>query len=217
MKILAVDCCGLSCSVALWAGGQVLADASEPMIHGQATRLVPMMEEVMSQGQAQYGDIDLFAVTTGPGGFTGLRVGIATVRGLALATGKPALGLSSFDVAAGSLPPQTGPRQIILESRRAELYSQIQAADGTWASPPSLIDPTFFTPPAGTEIVTDCPDKFPFPTTHLAAGLQCATLAQLAAHSPIALHSPPTPLYLHPPQVSTPKPFLFADGTQLSS
>ena len=67
------------------------------MSTGQAERLVPMIEAVMARANLRFEDLDLIAVTLGPGAFTGVRIGIATAEGLGLASGRPVLGLTSFE------------------------------------------------------------------------------------------------------------------------
>ncbi len=99
-SILAMDTAGGACSAALWRNGQVVASRFELLRRGHAERLVPMIEAVMAEGAMAYADLDCLAVTLGPGGFTGVRIGLATARGLALACGRPLVGVSNFQVLA---------------------------------------------------------------------------------------------------------------------
>ena len=127
MKILALDSSGGGCSAAVLSGGRLLALESAPMLRGQAEHLVPMIARVMAAGALDFGELDLIAVTLGPGAFTGVRIGIATAQGLALATGAPALGLGSFEAVAAALPDTLVEGRSLLvaiESRREELYLQ---------------------------------------------------------------------------------------------
>jgi len=131
MRVLAFDSSGGGCSAAALSGERVLAADSAPMLRGQAEHLVPMIARVMTAAGLGFGELDLIAVTLGPGAFTGVRIGIATAQGLALATGAPALGLGSFEAVAAAVPPSLLERRALLvaiESRRAELY--LQAFDG---------------------------------------------------------------------------------------
>jgi tRNA threonylcarbamoyladenosine biosynthesis protein TsaB len=97
------------------------------MMHGQAEALLPMVEEVVREAGLTAAAINLVAVTTGPGSFTGIRVGIAAARGIALARGLPLIGVSSFEAVAETVPSDAlagGRLLVVLESRRADLYVQ---------------------------------------------------------------------------------------------
>jgi tRNA threonylcarbamoyladenosine biosynthesis protein TsaB len=127
MKILAIDSSGGGCSAAVLGGGRLLAEESAAMLRGQAEHLVPMIARVMRAAGLGFGELDLIAVTLGPGAFTGVRIGIATAQGLALATGAPALGLGSFEAVAAALPGaliEGRSLLVAIESRREELYLQ---------------------------------------------------------------------------------------------
>jgi tRNA threonylcarbamoyladenosine biosynthesis protein TsaB len=145
VKILAFDCAGNSCSAAVLADERVAAHRFIAMERGQAEALMPMIEAVLDAAATEVGALDLLAVTTGPGGFTGLRIGLATARGLALATGLPLLGISCFEAVAAAVPAalRAQPLVVALESKRAELYLQLFAplpakavlvAQADWAS-----------------------------------------------------------------------------------
>ena len=85
MKLLAVDTALGACSVALLDDGKTLAHIFEPMDRGHAERLAPMVDEAMQKAGMDFAALDRLAVTTGPGTFTGQRVGLAFMRGLRLA------------------------------------------------------------------------------------------------------------------------------------
>ncbi|MEQ8357379.1 MAG: tRNA (adenosine(37)-N6)-threonylcarbamoyltransferase complex dimerization subunit type 1 TsaB [Kiloniellaceae bacterium] len=142
MNLLALDTAGGSCSVALWSGDGVVARRFNLMARGQSERLVPMIAEVMAEVGWDFADLDALAVTTGPGGFTGVRIGLATARGLALARGLPLIGVSSFEVAAAAASPQerAGRRLLaVLDSKRYELFIQAFDADLRAVGPPAEI------------------------------------------------------------------------------
>jgi len=127
MKILAFDTSGAACSAALWKGDGICARRFERRERGHAERLMPMVAEVMAEGDTKLSEIDIFAATTGPGAFTGLRVGLATLRALALAAARPMLGLTSFEaIAHGTKPSERSGRCLVvaIESKRADFFVQ---------------------------------------------------------------------------------------------
>ena len=98
------------------------------MAHGQAEALLPMVNEAMRAAGREISALDLIAVTIGPGSFTGIRVGLAAARGIALAARLPLIGVSSFEAAGATVPKAVlGGRCLLvaLESRRADLYVQL--------------------------------------------------------------------------------------------
>lgn len=126
--LLAMDAAGASCSVALWADGRVVVSRFAEMARGQSERLVPMIAEVMAEWGGGFAALDALAVTTGPGGFTGVRIGLATARGLALARGLPLIGVTSFEVAAaGATAAERAGRLglAVIDSKRSEVFAQI--------------------------------------------------------------------------------------------
>lgn len=100
MLILAIDTALNACSVAVLRSGEVLVSRVEPMAKGQAERLAPMVHEVLMEAGVSAAQIDRIAVTRGPGAFTGLRIGLAFARGLAVALDRPCLGISTLEVLA---------------------------------------------------------------------------------------------------------------------
>ena len=126
--LLAMDAAGAACSVALWAEGRVAARRFAAMARGQSERLVPMIGEVMAEWGGGFADLDALAVTTGPGGFTGVRIGLATARGLALARRLPLIGVTSFEVsaAAATAAERSGRLGLAaIDSKRSEVFMQL--------------------------------------------------------------------------------------------
>ena len=100
MKVLAFDTSGAACSAALWEGDGIRAHRFERRERGHAERLMPMVAEVMAEGSTKLSEMVIFAASTGPGAFTGLRIGLATLRAFALTADRPMLGLTSFEAIA---------------------------------------------------------------------------------------------------------------------
>ncbi len=128
MRILAIDTALEACSAAVFDTEQDGAAIHEtlPMVRGHAEALIPMIARVMDRARVTFTEIDRIAVTTGPGSFTGLRVGIAAARGIALATGKAAVGLSTLAAYAAPLidDDDTLPVVAVIDARHDHVYLQ---------------------------------------------------------------------------------------------
>lgn len=122
MKLLAVDTSTTSCSVALFSDDRLLAEAvfSEGKTHSR--HLLSMVHRILEEGDFNISDIQGIAVTLGPGTFTGLRIGLSTVKGLAAATRTPVVGVSSLAALAFPLCLVDGPVVSMIDARRGEVY-----------------------------------------------------------------------------------------------
>lgn len=128
MQILAFDSATTACSAALWRNGDIAAYRFEPMARGHAEHLMGMVRAVMADSGVAFADLDLLAVTRGPGGFTGLRIGLAAARGLALAGGLDCLGISTLDAVAAGVGASEGDGARVLaaiDSKRGDIYAQV--------------------------------------------------------------------------------------------
>jgi tRNA threonylcarbamoyladenosine biosynthesis protein TsaB len=121
MLVLGLDTCLSSCSVAVLDGARVLASAREVMARGHQERLAPMVRDVMAEAGLGFDCLERIAVTVGPGSFTGLRVGIAFAKGLALALDLPAVGIGSLEALAAEAQGLVFPA---IDARRGQLYLQ---------------------------------------------------------------------------------------------
>jgi tRNA threonylcarbamoyladenosine biosynthesis protein TsaB len=128
MKILAVDTCFGACSVAVLDGATVLAHRLERMERGHAEALAPMVSAAMSQAEIAYDALARLAVTTGPGTFTGQRVGLAFMRGLRVALHIPLIGVTSLGAMCAQASEENGSATAaaIHDARRDEVYFAMQ-------------------------------------------------------------------------------------------
>jgi tRNA threonylcarbamoyl adenosine modification protein YeaZ len=143
MRVLAIDTALAACSAAVLDteyGGGVLASESLSMARGHAEALMPLIYQVMQRSQLAFADLDRVAVTTGPGSFTGLRVGISAARGIALATDKPAVGVSTLTAYAAPLlaDDETTPVIAAIDARHEHVYLQVFGAGGRVLVAPRL-------------------------------------------------------------------------------
>ena len=125
MRVLALDTCLSSCSVAVLDGERTLAWASEPMERGHQERLAPLAREVMERAGLAFSDLDRIAVTLGPGSFTGLRVGLAFAKGLGLALDRPVIGLGCLEVLAAPYAAAPGRTLALLPGRGDAVCRQV--------------------------------------------------------------------------------------------
>jgi tRNA threonylcarbamoyl adenosine modification protein YeaZ len=134
MRVLAIDTALEACSAAVLdtEQGGISARESLPMVRGHAEALLPLIARVMDSAGLEFAALDRIAVTTGPGSFTGLRVGIAAARGIALAAGKPAVGLSTLAAYAAPLiaADDTVPVVAVIDARHDHVYLQVFGPGG---------------------------------------------------------------------------------------
>lgn len=218
MNTLAFDTCFGACSVAAtWSTpeGRAGAFRFERMARGHAERLIPMVGEAMADAPFGFSEIARIVVTTGPGTFTGQRVGIAAARSLSLATGAPIAPLSSLAVMAYTAAYELGSElqgkllAVAVDARRDEIYFQaFSGAD--WIA---LDVPALLTPGSAVRALTK--------RDVVAVGSGAELLAEAARHAGVSItpclatlepdvrfvpeaavlpsDTPPKPLYLRPP------------------
>jgi len=148
MNILAFDTSMRACSAAFLhdaCGTASLTVRFEELERGHAEALMPMIAEILEEAGIGYGDINRIAVTTGPGTFTGVRVGIAAARGLALATGAELVGSTSLAVMAGSAIKASQKdiqhAAIATDARRGEVYFALYETGGRCIHEPAALAP----------------------------------------------------------------------------
>jgi len=222
--LLAIDTAGSACSVALGRGAAVLAAERQELRYGHAEALLPMIDRVMQAAALPPAALDAVAVAVGPGGFTGIRVGLGAAHGIALALQAELVGITSFAAVVAALPDKDGTRGAVLvalDSRRDDLYVQLFER----ASAEPLAEPAAVLPEAlldYVETVAAAPLLIAGDATDVAAavlrgrfGIEVAAHSAPDAHGVLiaALHqlarhpagNPARPLYLRPPDVTLPK------------
>src|SRR5690242_3367222 len=134
MRLLAIDTALATCAAAVFDtdGGKILASESQMMSRGHAEALMPLVARVMDKADVEFANLDRVAVTVGPGSFTGVRVGISAARGIALAAGKPAVGIPTLVAFAAPQVANPDGADIVaaIDARHGHVYLQIFASNG---------------------------------------------------------------------------------------
>jgi tRNA threonylcarbamoyladenosine biosynthesis protein TsaB len=134
MLILAIDTALDACAAAVLDtnANKLLAHESLPMKRGHAEALMPLIARVMKASGVAFDALDRIAATNGPGSFTGLRVGLSAARGIALAAGKPVVGLTTLTAYAAPVVSENGEHPIIsaIDARHDHVYFQVVSGDG---------------------------------------------------------------------------------------
>jgi len=123
MITLAIECATRAASVALLSDEKVIGEIYLDTESHHSESVLPALERLLALAKLAIGNVDLFACTTGPGSFTGVRMGIATVKGLSLAVGKPIVGVSTLEALTMNL--SFSPRLIcpLLDARKNQVYA----------------------------------------------------------------------------------------------
>ncbi len=215
--LLAIDCATDACSAALWIDGAPGPRRYSSMRRGHGEAIMPMIADVMAEAGLEFPALEALAATIGPGAFTGLRIGLAAARGIALAAGRPLIGVTTLDAVAAA--QDTGGRALLvaLGSRRADIYVQMFGADGAPLGDPRAVSPAEAAdlPPPGEPVALagDAADSVmamlgdcnPPPVRLSGPDLPDAgVVARLAAQrTPPPVGDVPSPLYLRPPDAIT--------------
>ena len=209
MNVLAFDTCFAACSVAVQRG-DVITSRWEAMAQGHAERLIPMIAETMVEAGLSFEDLDRIGVTTGPGSFSGTRIGVAAARAFALSHHLPLVALPPLALMArqaGELVGGERPILVVVDVRRGEVYAQLFEAGGLNA----VSGPQLLSAAAGAEIARthramvvgsgaesiaalapECPAAHP---DLLPDARYAVTLVSLSAATTASV----APLYLRPP------------------
>jgi tRNA threonylcarbamoyladenosine biosynthesis protein TsaB len=135
MLILAIDTALDACAAAVLdtGTGRLIAQESQPMKRGHAEALMPLIARVMKESALPFAALDRVAVTTGPGSFTGLRVGLSAARGIGLAASKPVVGLTTLSAYAAPIVSEAGEQPVIsaIDARHDHVYFQVVGGNGS--------------------------------------------------------------------------------------
>jgi len=224
-RILAMDTATFGCSAAVRHGDATVAERFESMARGQSEALVPMIETVMAASETDPTELDAIGVTIGPGAFTGLRIGLAAARGMALALGTPCLGVTTTEaIAEGALLSETeGGLIVALDSKRDDLFVHCFGPQRTALGAPEAIAPdrlaervSGISVGTGLTVIGDAADAAAALLN--SAGVDCVVgrsegvpnarnVAAITARRwrPDEMPPPPAPLYLRPPDAIIPK------------
>ncbi|MEC5323190.1 tRNA (adenosine(37)-N6)-threonylcarbamoyltransferase complex dimerization subunit type 1 TsaB [Aurantimonas sp. A3-2-R12] len=208
--LLAIDTAFERCSAGLLdlRSGAIVGCAEPEIGKGHAERLMGVVDAVLESASASYADIARIAVTVGPGSFTGLRVGVSAVRGLALALGVPAIGVTTLEALAAPHVGGGKPILCVLDAKRGEVYAALFSADGMQIEAPRALPPkalqafvaglsqdqTIGLVGTGAAIAAPVPQPRANVVLTDEARVDIAVLARLAAQREAG--EPPRPLYL---------------------
>ncbi len=130
MKILSLDSSATVASVAVCEDTGVLAQYTLNNGNTHSETLLPMAENILASLGLTVRDIDAFAVSAGPGSFTGVRIGVATIKGLAFGSDKPCYGVSTLHALAQNLVMHNGLICPVMNARRSQVYTALFRSDG---------------------------------------------------------------------------------------
>ncbi|MEL7282549.1 MAG: tRNA (adenosine(37)-N6)-threonylcarbamoyltransferase complex dimerization subunit type 1 TsaB [Pseudomonadota bacterium] len=147
---LGFDTSAAHCAAALLSGTTVLTATSEEMARGQAERLMPMIEELLTTHGVGWSDLSRIGVGVGPGNFSGIRISVSAARGLALSLGIPAVGVSTFEATALTAPED---RTLAVTAPQNRVYVSPVGQDPYLTERSESMSLAF--PPGGAELTTN--------------------------------------------------------------
>lgn len=130
MKILALESSAKAASVCLWEEGKVLAESYQNTGLTHSRTLLPMCQSMLANCGIELEEVDVIAAASGPGSFTGLRIGLATAKGLAWPGEKPCYGVSTLEAMAWNLAHVDGVICCAMDARRNQVYNALFQAEG---------------------------------------------------------------------------------------
>jgi len=225
LNILAVDTATRGMSVSVFRAGEPVVTRTCGEMRDQAKTLLPVVMEALAAAQLGFSDLDALAAATGPGSFTGIRVGLAAMQGIALASGLPLAGFDNFSLYMQTTPNTAKDRLVLLESHRKECFCQIFDQDGKKKDAPFQEDAagimTRFAEKDGLLLTgnavavlrelaaagyeaPDIPQDFAAEESSVLLGRMLAAAAEKSCDN-LAERYPAKPFYIRPPDVTIPK------------
>jgi tRNA threonylcarbamoyladenosine biosynthesis protein TsaB len=218
MRLLAIDTALGACAAAVFDSdaGAIAAIESIAMARGHAEALIPLVARVMERAGMEFVELDRIAVTVGPGSFTGLRVGIAAARGIALAAGRAAVGVSTLSAYAAPFiaVDRAAAVAVAIDARNDQIYFQLFGPGGRSLVSPhhvaiseavglgpvrALGRPCQLAGSATVQLAARWPAEYPPPlVAEPKAAPDIEWVAKLGAVAQAGL-APPKPAYLRPP------------------
>lgn len=219
MRLLAIDTALAACSAAIFDFDKgIIASETLPMVRGHAEALVSLIGRVVEASGIDYPAIDRIVVTVGPGSFTGLRVGVAAARGIALATNKPCVGVTTLRALASPYAAADTKSTVlaVINARHSHLYFQGFDGSGDPLDNPRVIGVDALIaslPPGRVHIIGDAANMIEavWPPTKISPiftqidAPDIAWVARLGARAELA-HELPKPVYLRAPDAKPPQP-----------
>jgi tRNA threonylcarbamoyladenosine biosynthesis protein TsaB len=219
MKLAALDTSTELGSIALFDGGELVAEDSRraPFAHGEF--LLPMVDLLFARVGWKPRDVTRWAVGVGPGSFTGVRIGVGTVKGIVIATGAEVVGVTSLDAVAFGVACGETPCASVLFAMKGEVFVQVKRGPDTLLAPANiriedvpdvlaghgweeltlvgggarLFDPSRIM--SGWTILTEPPNDLP----------RAASVGQIAMERPAGDSATLEPLYVRPPDITVPR------------
>jgi tRNA threonylcarbamoyladenosine biosynthesis protein TsaB len=213
MLVLAIDTALEACSAAIFDSDEeaIVASNTEIMTRGHAEALMPLLDALMNEAKLDFFSLDRIAVTVGPGSFTGLRVGIAAARGIALAARKPVAGITTLAALAAPYIAADPNRPVAaaIDGRHRNVYFELYGAHRRVLLPPRMIPVEDAVHAAygaaarlvgsGARMMADLwPDAAHPPPIDERRAPDIDWVARLGAQANTR-DAPPKPLYLRPP------------------
>ncbi len=212
MRVLAIDTALAACAAAVLDTDRgIVASESQPMVRGHAEALIPLVARVMKQSELTFDELGRIAVTTGPGSFTGVRVGLAAARGFGVATGIPVVGVSTLSVYAAPYLAANGKAPVVaaIDARHGQVFLQVFGPGGQTLVSPRLAPlaeairaasaaPAYLVGSAAGAVADGLADNAPRRGVDAREAPDIAWVAQIGAVTPQA-QSAPHPQYLRAP------------------